>query len=193
MARSRALPSAAVRHATLDELKAGLEAVRAAPAEVGTLELIVARRARGQRELLSEGTLDLRQGLVGDRWRPRRAANGDLGHQVTVMSARMAALVAGGNDHERWAQAGDQLYLDFDISEANLPVGSRFAVGDAVFEVSPSPHTGCGKFIKRFGVDSMKLISSDIGRALRLRGLIAWMVVPGTVAVGDPVRKVRPA
>lgn len=179
-----------MRHATLDELEAGLEAVRTAPADVGTLELIVARPARGQRELLAEGTFDRRHGLVGDRWRPKRGSgNGDSGHQVTVMSARMAALVAGGNDHAQWAQAGDQLYVDFDIGEANLPIGSRFAVGDVVLEVSPSPHTGCGKFIRRFGVDSMKLISSPTGRELRLRGVIARVVVPGAVSRGDAVRR----
>jgi MOSC domain-containing protein YiiM len=182
-----------MRHATLDELETGLEAVRTAPADAGTLELIVARPAPGARDLPSEGTFDLRHGLVGDRWRPKRGSTiGDSGHQVTVMSARMAALVAGGSDHARWAQAGDQLYVDFDISEANLPVGSRFAVGEVVLEVSPSRHTGCGKFIRRFGVDSMKLISSDVGRELRLRGVIARVVVPGTVGRGDAVRRLEP-
>ena len=151
-----------MRHATLDELDAGLDAVRAAPVDVGTLELIVRRPARGERDILASGTLDLRQGLVGDRWKPAPPSRGkapDEELQVTVMSARMAALVAGGDDRDAWAQAGDQLFVDLDISEANLPVGSRLAIGSAVIEVSPIPHTGCGKFIRRFGVDSMKLIS----------------------------------
>jgi MOSC domain-containing protein YiiM len=176
-------------HLSLDRLQAGLDRVRAAPTDAGTLELIVARPAKGERQILADGTFDLHQGLVGDRWRPRRGANGDPGLQVTLMNARMIALVAGGDDHERWAQAGDQLYVDFDISETNLPIGSRFSVGDVVLEVSPHRHTGCGKFIRRFGVDSMKLISSDAGRELRLRGLIAWVVEPGTVSRGDAVTK----
>ena len=186
----------AVRHVSLDELDAGLDTVRAAPTELGTLELIVRRPAPGKREVLATGALDLREGLLGDRWKPKRASGGkqrDPGLQLTVMSARMAALVAGGKDHERWAQAGDQLYLDFDISRANLPDRSRLAIGSAVLEVSPTPHTGCGKFIRRFGVDSMKLISSDRGRELRLRGLIAHVVTPGTVTQGDVVRKLAPA
>jgi hypothetical protein len=183
-----------VRHATLDELVAGLDAVRAAPVDVGTLELIVKRAARGERDILANGTLDLHQGLVGDRWKPAPPSRGkapDEELQVTVMSARMAALVAGGDDRDAWAQAGDQLFVDFDISEANLPAGSRLAIGSAVIGVSPIPHTGCGKFIRRFGVDSMKLISSALGRELRLRGLIAHVVTPGAIRAGDRVTKVE--
>jgi hypothetical protein len=179
-----------MRHATFEELQAGLDAVRSAPPQVGSLELIVRRPARGEREILPTATLDARQGLVGDRWRPRGAADPDSEHQVMVMSARMAALVAGSDDVERWAQAGDQLYLDFDISEANLPVGSRLAVGEVVLEVNATPHTGCGKFIRRFGADSMKLISSPVGRELRLRGACMRVVEPGTVTRGDAVSKI---
>jgi hypothetical protein len=178
-----------MRHATLDELEAGLEVVRAAPSGIGSLELIVRRPAPGEREILETGTLDAHQGLVGDRWKPTRATDPNLEHQVMVMSARMAALVTGGEDHERWAQAGDQLYVDFDISEANLPVGSRLALGDVVLEVNATPHTGCGKFIRRFGVDSMKLISSPTGRELRLRGVCMRVVVPGEISRGDAVSK----
>ena len=183
-----------MRHLTLDELEAGLETVAAAPADAGTLDLIVARPAPGERELLATGELDLRRGLLGDRWRPKRASNGNgRGLQVTLMNSRVAALVAGADDRERWAQAGDQLYVDLDLSERNLPVSSQLGIGTAVLEVSPIPHTGCGKFIRRFGVDSMKLISSDRGRELRLRGMIAWVVTPGTVSTGDQVRKLDPA
>ena len=165
-----------MRHLTLDELEAGLATVEAAPADAGRLDLIVARPARGERELLATGELGLRQGLVADRWKPKSAANGrDPGLQVTLMSSRMAALVADGDDHDRWAQAGDQLYVDLDISERNLPIGSQLAIGDVVLEVSPIPHTGCGKFIRRFGVDSMELISSNRGRACGCGGsLLGW-------------------
>lgn len=184
-------------HATLDELEAGLDQVRAAPADHGTLDLIVRRPAPGEREVLATGTLDPRLGLIGDGWcsRPassRRPGGPSLGSQLTVMSARVAALVTGGTDPERWARAGDQLYVDFDISLDNLPVGSRLAVGGAVVEVTKAPHTGCGKFVRRFGVDAMKLISSPPGRELRLRGLKAKVVEGGDVSRGDVVRKLQP-
>jgi hypothetical protein len=181
-----------MQHATREELDAGIGEIEAAPADGGRLELIVARPAPGERTLLATGTLDLREGLMGDRWKPKPSSNGrpqDPGLQLTVMSARMAALVAGSAAPEAWAPAGDQLYVDLDISRANLPEGSRLAIGESVIEVSSTPHTGCGKFIRRFGVDSMKLINSKRGRELRLRGLIAHVVTPGTVTVGDAVRK----
>ncbi len=108
---------------------------------------------------------------------------------MTVMSARVAALVSGGPEHVDWAQAGDQLYVDFDISERNLPAGTRLAIGGAELEVSAHPHLGCGKFVRRFGVDAMKLVNSELGRSLRLRGLNARVVRPGEVRRGDRVRK----
>jgi hypothetical protein len=178
-----------MRHATLDELEAGLDLIREAPVDAGTLELIVRRPATGERELLATGTLDAHEGLLGDRWKPKRMEDPDLEHQVMAMNSRMTALVAGGGDHALWALAGDQLYLDFDISQTNLPVGSRLAVGDTVLEVNATAHTGCGKFIRRFGVDSMKLISSPTGRELRLRGVCLRVVAPGDVRCGDPVRR----
>jgi MOSC domain-containing protein YiiM len=181
---------------TRAELEAGLDGVRAAPANDGTLELIVRRPAPGERELLAAGTLDLEAGLVGDGWAVRPASSRRPGGpnpdaQVTVMSARAAALVAGP-DQERWAQAGDQLYVDFDISVDNLSAGSRLEIGAATLEVTEAVHTGCGKFVRRFGVEAMKLISSKQGRALRLRGLNARVVVPGPIAQGDVVRKLEP-
>jgi hypothetical protein len=179
-----------MRHATLAELETGLDLIREAPRDTGTLELIVRRPAAAERELLATGTFDAHEGLLGDRWKPKRAKDPDLEHQVMAMNARMTALVAGGDDHALWALAGDQLYLDFDISQTNLPVGSRLAVGDTVFEVNATPHTGCGKFIRRFGVDSMKLISSPIGRELRLRGVCLRVVTAGDVSCGDPVRRI---
>ena len=101
---------------------------------------------------------------------------------------RLAELVAGGA--ERIPLAGDQLYLDLDVSVANLPAGSRLAIGDqAVIEVSATPHTGCSKFQARFGNDALRFVNSPVGRALRLRGLNARVVTPGTVRRGDTVRK----
>ena len=169
----------------MNALEAGLDSVRAAPSREGTLELIACRPATEERELLDEG-------LAGDIWaeRPSQrtgAPNPDA--QVTVMSARAAALVSGGDDPDGWAQAGDQFYVDLDLSEENLPAGSRLDIGEAVLEVTAEPHLGCGKFVKRFGVDALKLVNSAEGRALRLRGVNTRVVVPGRVAKGDTVRK----
>ena len=178
---------------TLPELEARLDAVRASPADGGTLELIVSRPVEEERVLMREAVLDAEQGLLGDMWSVRPSSSTDGGGpdpdaQVTVMSARLATLIAGP-EHERWAQAGDQLYVDLDLSQDNLPPGSRLAIGEAILEITASPHLGCGKFSRRFGVDALKLVNSNVGRALRLRGLNARVVRPGTVTVGDQVLK----
>lgn len=183
-----------MRHATREQLEAGLDHVRAAPADAGTLRLIARRPAEDERELLAVGELDLELGLVGDMWHRRPSsstANGDPNPnaQVTLMNSRAAALVAVGDEHERWAQAGDQLYVDLDLSQENLPAGACVRIGDAVLEVTAAPHLGCGKFSRRFGVDALKLVNSEVGRGLRLRGVNTRVVEPGRIATGDRVRK----
>jgi MOSC domain-containing protein YiiM len=103
------------------------------------------------------------------------------------MNARVAALLAGPPD--AWSAAGDQLYVDLDLGEANLPAGTRLAIGDAVLEVSAAPHTGCAKFSGRFGVDALRFVSTPEGRELRLRGMNTRVVRGGTIALGDVVTK----
>lgn len=181
------------RHLTTEQLEGGLEEIRRAPRDVGTVELIVRRPAENEREMLAEAQLDLADGLVGDMWRvrgskrtPDGSAHPDM--QLTLMNARVTDLVAGG-DRERWALAGDQIYVDFDISAENLPPGAQVAVGRAVIEVTAEPHTGCAKFAARFGGDAHRFVNVKTHRHLRLRGVNAKVVQPGTVATGDTIRK----
>jgi MOSC domain-containing protein YiiM len=152
------------------------------------VELIVRRPTEGERELLEEAELDLDEGLAGDRWRTSGgSANKDT--QLTLMNARVVDLVAAG-DRQRWALAGDQLYVDFDISEANLPAGTRLALGAAVIEVTAEPHTGCVKFSSRFGNAAHRFVNTKPHRHLHLRGINARVVEPGTIRRGDAIRKV---
>lgn len=187
------MPTAdATLHLTEDELLAGLEHIRQAPPDGGRLELIVRRPAVGEREVLEEGELDVVDGLVGDTWRQRPSSrtpdrSPDPDCQINVMGARVADLVAGHPD--RRALAGDQLFLDLDLSAANLPPGTRLAIGTAVIEVTAQPHTGCGKFVERFGLEAMKFVNSPAGRALNLRGINARVVQSGAVRAGDRARK----
>jgi hypothetical protein len=181
-----------VKQLTTAELDAGLEAVRTSPTDRGVLEMIVRRPKVGEREVLDEGHLDVVEGLVGDTWRVRessrtadRSPHPDM--QLNIMNARAAALVAQARD--RWALAGDQLYLDLDLSATNLPPGTRLALGTALIEVTAQPHTGCQKFVARFGADAMRFVNSPVGRQLCLRGINARVVRGGVIRVGDIATK----
>ena len=181
------------RHLTTAELDAGLDAIRASPREAGVLEMIVRRPAVGVREILEEAELDIARGLVGDTWHTRGSRRTPDGSphpdmQLNIMGSRAAALVAQRKD--RWALAGDQLFVDLDLSEKNVPAGTRLAVGSAVLEVTAQPHTGCQKFVERFGREAMMFVNSPIGRELHLRGINARVVQPGVIRVGDVVRKI---
>jgi len=186
------LDTAAPEHLDTAALEAGLGHIRESPADDGTVELVVRRPAVNEREVLAVGHLDVDAGLVGDTWPVRRssrtadgAAHPDM--QLTVINARAALLVA--QDPDRCALAGDQLHVDLDLSPVNLPAGTRLAVGSAVIEVTGQPHLGCAKFAARFGKDALRFVNSRTGRSLRLRGLNARIVAPGTVRPGDAIRK----
>ena len=168
----------------LEDLDSGLAEIRAAPPDRGTVELLVRRPAKEERELLEQAELDPVQGLIGDYWSTTGASPDTA---LTVMSARAAALVAG--PRAQWALAGDQLYVDLDLSDATLPPGTRLSVGSAVIEVTTEPHTGCGKFLRRYGVDAQKLVNSPVGRELNLRGINARVVQAGVVSRGDAIAK----
>jgi MOSC domain-containing protein YiiM len=172
----------------LAQLPLDLADVRSSPTESGSVELIARRPAEDEREVLEQAELDPSVGLLGDRWHAS-AGRGGPDTQLTLMNSRAAALVAG--PRARWAIAGDQLYVDFDLSAANLPAGTRLSIGSAVIEVTAIPHTGCGKFIRRFGVEAQKLVNSPDGRELNLRGINAKVVQAGTVRTGDRIRRVQ--
>lgn len=181
-----------VRHLTTAELEAGLDLIQQSPKDGGLLQVLVRRPQSGERDLLQEGELDLEVGLVGDNWRTRGSSltpdrSAHPGMQLTIMNSRAAQLVAQSKD--RWVLAGDQMFVDMDISTANLPPGTQLVLGSAVIEVTEIPHTGCAKFVARFGAEAMKFVNSPVGKALRLRGVNLKVVKPGTIQVGDLVRK----
>jgi hypothetical protein len=174
------------------ELLAGVQAIALSPKDIGVLEMIVRRPAEDQREVLAEGELDLAVGLVGDTWKdrpssrmPDKTAHPDM--QINIMNSRLAQLVA--QSKQRWPLAGDQLYMDLDLNEDNLPPGTRLAIGTAIIEVTNQPHTGCKKFVSRFGMDAMKFVNSDLGKQMHLRGINARVVQPGKIQVRDAVKR----
>ena len=180
-------------HLSMAELEAGLGIIRQSPQDNGLLKLIVRRPKVDEREIVNEAELDLEVGLVGDTWKARGSkatpdGSANINAQITLMNMRAIALLA--QDESRWALAGDQLFVDFDLSEANIPAGTRIAIGSAILEISATPHTGCAKFSERFGKDALKFVNSPDGKQLHLRGVNARVVQAGEIKVGDLVRKV---
>jgi hypothetical protein len=183
----------AMQHPTRGQLEAGLDEIRRSPVDDGTLELIVRRPAVDEREVLAVGDLSVDEGLVGDTWnqRPSRRTEDGSPHsdmQLNLVNSRLLALISP--DPDRRPLSGDQLVVDLEMSSANLPPWTRLAIGGAVIEVTDQPHTGCAKFSGRFGADALRLVNSEVGRSLNLRGVNARVVEPGPIHRGDRIEKV---
>ena len=170
------------RFRTSDDLRGALADLPAAPRDSGRVALIVRRMDEGRREAADRLQLTPDAGVPGDAWSRQRRPDPDA--QIAVMQADVARLIANGQPLELF---GDQLFLELDLSVENLPPGSRLRVGRATVEVTPMPHNGCRKFRARFGLDAVELVSDPQLRHRNLRGIYMRVVVPGEVAVGDPV------
>ncbi|WP_419944832.1 MOSC domain-containing protein [Candidatus Poriferisodalis sp.] len=180
------------RHRSTAELTAALGHIREAPADNGTIELIVRRPAEDAREVLDAAEINEAEGVAGDTWNQRGSSTAPDGGphpdaQLTIMNARAAAAVIG--PVERWPLAGDQIYADFDISHETLAPGTRLSVGQAVVEVTAKPHRGCAKYAARFGRDALRFVNTGEGQALRMRGVNCRVIQPGTVRVGDSITR----
>ncbi len=175
-------------HLGAEALKAGLDTIGYSPKTAGAVEMIVRRPTTDQREVLSHGELDVSEGLVGDNWLDRgnpRSTDGTAhpDMQLNIMNSRVVDLVAVTKD--RWPLAGDQIYVDLDLSKENLPAGTQLQLGNAIIEVTAEPHTGCKKFVERFGIEAMKFVNSGLGKQLCLRGINAKVIRSGAFQVGD--------
>ena len=182
-----------IKYLTTEELEAGLENIRQSPKDNGVLDMIVRRPQIEEREVLSEGHLDLITGLEGDNWKvrgssstPDKSAHPEM--QINIMNSRVIALLA--QEKKRWQLAGDQLFMDLDLSAENLPVGTKLSIGDAILEITPPPHSGCRKFTERFGLEAMKFVNSPVGKELHLRGVNARVIQTGAIRVSDRVRRI---
>ncbi len=183
---------AEIKHLSSADLEAGLDEIRNSPKDHGVLDLIVSRPEEDAREVMQLADLHVEVGLVGDTWQNRPSARSGDGKahpdmQITMMNSRVAALVAQSQD--RWPLAGDQLFVDLDLSKANVPPGTRISVGSAILEATDQPDTGCKKFAALFGVEALELISSPTGKELQLRGLNLKVVRGGEIKPGDTVKK----
>jgi MOSC domain-containing protein YiiM len=175
----------AARHLARAALDAGLRALPAAPRAAGPLALIVRRRADGVRETPHEVRLSCEEGVPGDGWSRRRPRKPEA--QLAVMRREVAETIANSQPLTLF---GDNLFVDLDLSAANLPVGTRLRVGEALVEMTAEPHNGCRKFQQRFGADALRLVQDRATRDQNLRGVYWRVLEPGLARVGDAVRVV---
>ena len=178
---------------TTARILAALGALGTSPQDNGTVEMIVCRPASEARRVLDCAELTLVDGLVGDNWRMRGSkgmpdGSANPNAQIAIMNSRIITALA--QDRSRWPLAGDQLFIDLDLSADNLQPGQRLAIGTAILEVTDLPHTGCAKFTERFGHDAIRLINSPEGRHAKMRGINTRVIQPGSFCVGSTVSKV---
>jgi hypothetical protein len=170
------------RFLALEDLERRLEALRAAPTEKGAIALIVRSGPGGAREAPDHVVVTPEGGVPGHAWGRAPEPNPDA--QLAVMQVGVASLIANGQPLPLF---GDNLFLDLDLSTANLPPGSRVRAGAAILEVTPAPHNGCRKFRSRFGDAALRFVSRRDLRPRNLRGIYMRVVEAGEIAPGDPV------
>ncbi len=181
------------KHLTRAELDAGLPEILAAPADNGILRAIVIRSEKKERRDLQTCEISLALGTHGDHWARGfwKCTEDGQPHpdvQICLMNARCIALIAG--TRERWPLAGDNLFIDMDLTPGNMPPGTRLAIGSAEIVITDTPHNGCASFIERYGRDACLFVNTGEGKKLRLRGIYARVVRDGRVSAGDRVVKV---
>lgn len=181
---------------TLTDLETQLANASPSPQTTGHLHLIVTRPTENERRVVEKATLDTIAGLIGDNWYTRGSRHTADGRahpdmQITLMNSRVIQAIAG--DRERWPLAGDQLFVDLDLGEDNLPPGTRLAVGTALLEITTVPHNGCAKFTERYGPAAIRFVNSPEGRRRRRRGVYAKVIQSGTITTGDTITKLDSA
>ncbi len=173
-------------HLSLADLETRLARLAPAPTESGRVVRLQARPSGDHRTTPERVHLSAARGVSGDRWTSEQEKGTE--NQVTAIQASVAALIANGQELGLF---GDNLFVDLDISTANLPAGTQIRAGEATLEVTPMPHDGCRKFRARFGADALRLVARRETRGRNLRGIHLKVVEDGDVCVGDEIQVFR--
>ena len=179
----------AIQRLSVAQIEAEIDQLAHSPQDLGVLEYIVLRLPDEQRATPQEAGVSPDGGLEGDRWARPNSPN--PGAQISVMNSRFLRIIAG--DDTRMPLAGDNLLVDLDLSEENLPAGTQLQIGTATFEVTDVPHTGCQKFERRYGKDALEFVNGETYKSRRLRGLFIRTIQAGKIQIGDSIRKITTA
>ncbi len=181
-----------VSHRTEAEIWEGLAEIRKSPPDNGVLDAIVIRPGSEERLSLQQCRLSPEGGTEGDAWArgcwlklPNGLPHPDV--QICIMNSRMINLLAG--ERQRWELAGDNLFVDLDLSRENLQPGQSLQIGECVIEITEQSHNGCAKFSRRFGPSALQVVNSPTGKQLRLRGIYAKVLKAREVRVGNRIKK----
>ncbi|MFW9931002.1 MAG: MOSC domain-containing protein [Candidatus Thorarchaeota archaeon] len=186
------LPESIPNFLSFQELNDRFNALTPSPKDVGTVDLICIRPTENSREVKDSVIVDNQLGIIGDNWKSRGSKHTPDGSaipdaQITIMNSRIINLIT--QDKNFWSLAGDQLFIDLDISSDNLPSGSRLTIDDVILEVTPLPHNGCIKFSNRFGSDATKFVSNKEGQKYHRRGIYVKVIKSGRIHTGSIVKK----
>ncbi len=181
------------KHLTRAELEAGLPEILQSPKDNGLVEAITVRPVSEERRVVQSTRMTLSGGVEGDHWANGCWKSTEDGKphpdvQICIMNSRCINHIAGSR--ENWAPAGDNLFVDMDISPDNMPPGTRVSLGSVILEITDTPHNGCAKFVERYGREATVFVNTGEGKRLRLRGIYGRVVQDGAVSVGDVITKI---
>lgn len=161
----------------------------ASPRDAGRVVRCVVRPSAGERLAPAEVRVTPEGGVEGDRW--ATAAHRRPGNQVSLINVHVIDSLSGG-DEARARLSGDNLHVDLDLSEANLPVGTTLTIGEVVLQVSSEPHRPCKSFHARFGKSGAQKVARANRLGRRGRGVMAQVVRGGNIRAGDAIFVRRP-
>ena len=181
-----------VNHVSFAECEQALDHINRAPLDEAEIDCLCARPDFGTRAFPDKLILTVDHGILGERWTHSpwlTLPNGDPDPriQVSILSKRVMDLC--WRDRERVIHPGDPFVVDMNLGEANMPVGTRLAIGTAIVEVSDKFNTACVKWRDRYGQDSLHWMNLARNRPYRLRGILCRIVQDGEVKLGDRLAK----
>ncbi|KAF9697796.1 hypothetical protein EKO04_004447 [Ascochyta lentis] len=125
-----------------------------------------------------------KDGVVGDEhaYKDHRSPEKALLHYCTSHYDDWKREIPASEAHFKPGAFGENMF-NTEVSEANICIGDRIAIGDIVVEVS-EPRAPCYKLNHRFEVKDMAQRTQTLFRT----GWLYRVIKPGTITAGDMIR-----